>query len=493
MRTRILSLVGVLALLNILVGCSGPKRPPKAEMTVLVRMMPAQQRFFAENVIKKFEVANNCKINIATFENEWDLPKKLSLDAQKTIGLVKVPFELTRELAENGFILPLTQIVDSTQLNYDLGEYHQLACGLGYINNVPYYIPRKLETRIMFYRRSKVEAAIGKFETYKMQIAADLKKQNGFGLPKDYSLENDPAEWDYYDIFVVGYIWSHEEYNGVKMGRLAHRGAKYGGTALGFVDGALQMGATHDEILKLNTQKVEEVFLWENVLIRNGLYNPGMWQDPWRGSDLYNGIKDGKIFLTFLQQIDCFLVHGWEDDPSMPSYMPDPDDMGLTVMPKAVSFDLDRSGVPTIEGTKKISSGGWWWGIPKTSPNIKLAYALARYITSKEVQAEECSKFGMIPVRKDILSNLPQVFEEGWVGDIFKTSVDQMKLNEFTTVPLVKEYPSCGENMINLWYKLCVEYDTAKKGPMTLKSLDNLITKDFVPRQKEILGAHYPK
>ena len=72
----------------------------------------------------------------------------------------------------------------------------------------------------------------------------------------------------------------------------------YEGTALDLVDRALQLGATHHDILTLG-EKTSEAFLWENVFIRNGLYNSGMWQDPWRGADLYNGIKDGKVFLTY--------------------------------------------------------------------------------------------------------------------------------------------------------------------------------------------------
>jgi hypothetical protein len=276
------------------------------------------------------------------------------------------------------------------------------------------------------------------------------------------------------------------------MPRIAHRGARYEGTALDLVDRALQLGATHQDILTLG-DKTAQAMLWENVFVRNGLYNPGMWQDPWRGSDLYNGIKDGKVFMTYLQQIDCFNVHGWADDPGMPTYLPDVKDMGLCLVPKAVSFDLTPQGQPAFEGSRSISTGGWWWGIPKTSPNAKLAYEFARFVTDRDNQAKECSKFGMIPVRKDILLNLPEVFDEGWVGDIFKTSVEQVKLNELTTVPLVKEYPDVAKNLINAWYALCVEYDQKKQGKMDAAGMKQQLAKDFLPGQKQILGADYPK
>jgi ABC-type glycerol-3-phosphate transport system substrate-binding protein len=463
------------------IGCGGAKKSSQ-QFTVLIRMMPAQQRFFEEEIVAKFNKANNCNITVATFADQWDIERFLKLDAAKKhpeIGLVKTPFEVTRELVYKGYMQPLTSAVDSAQVLIDIAEYHQLATGLGYVDGLPYYIPRKLETRIMFYRKSMVADAVAKFDKYKKSIGDALKKQNGYGLPKDYALEADPAQWDLYDLYVVGTIWSKEQYNGAVMPRIAHRGAKYEGTALDLVDRALQLGATHEDIVAFGDKTVEAM-LWESVFIRNGIYNSGMWQDPWKGAQIYNGIKDGKVFLSFLQQIDCFNVHGWPDDPGMPTYLSDINDMGLALTPKAISFELDTKGVPKVEGTRAISTGGWWWGIPKTSPNAKLAYEFARYITSKANQAVECSKFGMIPVRKDILLNLPEVFPEGWVGEIFKTSVDQVTANGLTTVPLVKQYPIVAQNLIEAWYGLCVNYDQ-KKTALTLSAIKEQL-KTYAPK-----------
>jgi len=476
------------------IGCGGGKKI-KQEFTVLVRMMPAQQRFFEQEIVAKFNKEHNCKISVASFTDQWDIERFLKLDAGKKspeIGLVKTPFEVTRDLAYKGYVLPLSKVVDSAKVMMDLAEYHALASGLGYVDGVPYYIPRKLETRILFYRKSMVADAVAKFDKHKKRINDELKKQNGYGLPKDYVLESDPNKWDLYDVYVAGSIWAHEEYNGVKMARIAHRGARYEGTALDLVDRALQLGATHQDILVLG-DKTAQTMLWENIFIRNGLYNPGMWQDPWRGANLYNGIKDGKVFLTYFQQIDCFNVHGWPDDPGMPTYLPEINDMGLAAIPKAVSFELDSKGAPAFEGTRSISTGGWWWGIPVTSPNPRLAYEFARFITSKANQAQECSKFGMIPVRKDILLNLPEVFPEGWVGDIFKTSVDQVAVNALTTVPLVKEYPQVEQNLIDIWYSLCVEYNQKKSGVMTISLMKEKLEKEFLPKEKQILGNNFPK
>lgn len=494
MRKRQIVLIAVAVLFGVLIpGCN---QTEKKEISILIRMMPAQQRFLREQLIPEFEKTNQCKVTISTFNSEWDIERILKLESSKkkpSIALVKTPFEMTRLLVKKGLIQDLYSVMDSNQVLHDLAEYHQLATAFGFFEGKPYYIPRKLETRVLFYRKSKVAEAVSKFSAHKKRIEKELKEQNGFGIPAGYELEEDPAKWDFYDLFVVGSIWANEEYNGVKMGRMAHRGARYGGTALFLVDRALQLGASSDDVLRLAADKMVEMFVWERTFVRNGIYNEGMWQDPWKGANIYNAIKDGKVFAAYLQQIDAFLVHGWKDDPSMPSFLPEEGDMGLVSVPQAVAFDLDSAGNPAFEGTRSISTGGWWWGIPKTSPDAELAYKLARFITSRENQAKECSRFGMIPVRKDILNRLPEVFDQGWVGDIFKVSVDQVKTNGLTKVPLVAGYAEMSQNLIDAWYALCVEFKESDDQVMDFSSLKMRLASDYLEKQKKILGKEFPE
>jgi ABC-type glycerol-3-phosphate transport system substrate-binding protein len=208
---------------------------------------------------------------------------------------------------------------------------------------------------------------------------------------------------------------------------------------------------------------------------------------------MYDAIKDGKVFLTIFQQIDCFLVHGWEENPEMRGYLKDPGDMGIATTPTAVSFALNKDGSYKKVGSKKISTGGWWWGIPKTSPDKPLAYKLARFITSRENQAVECSKFGMIPVRKDILNNLSDAFELGWVGEIFRVSTAQIDLNQFSTVPLVKEYSEIGKNYIEAWYEMCVDkYGKADSGPVDFAGIRKALSEKYAAMEKQILKDKYP-
>ena len=471
----------------------------KESITVLIRMMPAQQRYFKNEIIPQFEKLNNCKVNISMYNNASELKSKLELDGKKQhpeVSLVKVPFEVTKQLVDYSLVQKLSDVVDSSIVDRDMAVYHPVAAALAMQNGSFYYIPRKLETRVLFYRKSMVADAISKFPNHKDAINADLKAANGFGLPKDYKLEDNPSQWDVYDLYVVGSIWANEEYNGKKNGRIAHRGAKYGGTTLFMIDRAYQLGASEDDIRRMQGDAVDEMYLWESIFVNKGIYNKGMWEDPWRGSQIYNAVKDGKVFMAWFQQIDLFNIHGWKEDPGMPSYLSDPEDMGVAIIPRAVSFTLNEDGTPKIEGTNKVTTGGWWWGISSKAPKAELAYKLARFITNKENNAKESAQFGMIPVRKDLLLNLQNVFSEGWVGDIYKTSIEQINIqlddSIITIAPLGKNYPSMADNYNNAWYSI-VKSATTNDALLTVDAVKTAFAETFVAKEKKIFGADYPK
>jgi ABC-type glycerol-3-phosphate transport system substrate-binding protein len=483
-------LVILLVMAGTFCGCGKPKQPVQ-EFTILIRMMPEQQKFFQNEVIAAFEKSHQCKINIATFDKMWDIQTVLELEAKKdkkAIALVKVPFEMTRVLVGKQLMKPIDEVVtDPALLDMQRAEYHQLALGLGYVDGRQYYVPRKLETRILFFLGSKVDEAVREFPKYKADLNKYLKTQNGYGLPRDYQLESDPEEWDTYDLFVLGFIWKSIPYDGVAMGRIAHRGEKYEGTALDLIDRSIQQGAETKDLLEMHSPAVVRMLEWETEFVQAGIFNAGMWNDPWRGSHMYQAFSDGKIFLTNFQQIDCFLVHGWEESVEMPGYLKNPADMRLATMPKAVSLALDKQGNYLAMGTKKVTTGGWWWGIPATAPYSELAYELARYITSREVQAIECSRFGQLPVRKDILNNIDETFTLGWVGDIFRVSLNQVGINDLTTIPLVPQYGEMCKVYLDAWYEIAIGKKGVENNKVSNSLILNLLGKEYAPKVRTLV------
>lgn len=494
MSKRIISLVCVLVLLvGGVVGCSSAptegsksaeqsaaqgegKRFKVDEVTFYIRMMEMQDKWFRENIVKSFEKKYGVKVNVRTFEKEVDLQNILKLDQdKKTIALVKTPHTQLIPLTKKGLVMSLEEAVGD-RYKEDLKEYMDAAIKMATIDGKVYYIPRKLETNTMLYLKSKVKEAVENWKKFEKPINEMFKAKNGVGLPKDYILEADPNEWDWYDLAVVGYYWANTEYNGKKEPRIAHRGKKYMGTVVEMVTKIYQAGGTPEDVLAMNTQPVKDMFEWEVFFKENGLYNPGMWEEGWSGGGIWKAMAAGKVYLAFMHQIDAFFIHGGSN-PNMTGYLTDPDDMGLAIMPKGVSLEL-KDGKPVREGTHGSQLGGWWWGIPSSTPDPELSYELARWITNAENHARESQTFGMMPVRKDIFDNLKGTFKEPWMQEVFNVAQRQVE-ESVQPLPQVTEWPEVSQLYLDAWYDIVVNGNN--------EDIQKVLDEKYAPKAAELL------
>ncbi|WDU82456.1 hypothetical protein [Caloramator sp. Dgby_cultured_2] len=108
MLKRMLSfLIGLAVLTGLFSGCSkqiandDTDKFKGKEVTIYIRMMEAQDKWFRENIVAAFEQKYGVKVNVRTFEKDTDLYNILELDKDKnTIALVKVPFMQIYPLAK---------------------------------------------------------------------------------------------------------------------------------------------------------------------------------------------------------------------------------------------------------------------------------------------------------------------------------------------------------------------------------------------------------
>jgi hypothetical protein len=370
-----------------------------------------------------------------------------------------------------------------------LKEFRQtfLLTSLGMSDGKQYLIPRKYETRIMVYCKSKVIDAVAVWHTYRDSISAELRKINGFGLPATYILESDPNAWDFYDVYVVGWIWAHTAYDGKLKGRIAHRGKRYSGTAQRIIDRIFECKGDASQVLSMRGAAVVDALMWEAVYAAS-VYNKRMWEEAWSGAEIWKGFMDGEVYLAFMTQLDCFFIHGTGQD-GLDGYLKDPADMGVALMPKGCSATLDKDGNVEREGCKSVSTGGWWWGIPQSCSDPRMSYRLARYITNTKSQLKDCSRFGMIPVRKDILSDMSMLFGEGWVTEIYETSFKQLMQNGAVTLPNNDNMDKIESLYVDAWYDIVVEKNWSNSGgaPQWDYIKKTLETK-YAPLAAKILG-----
>jgi ABC-type glycerol-3-phosphate transport system substrate-binding protein len=477
-RHIILFVVVIVVFFN---GCG-----PSYKMDILIQMIDAQERYFRNEIVPPFEKEHQALVNVIKYSSTDSLESYME-QYKNSAGVVKVPFDKSRSLMDEKYFVPL----DSFLLPQELLSFRDnyLLTSLGVSKGKQFLIPRKFETRIMVFNKSKVLDAVSMWRKYTDQIDSVLQSYNNYGLPSTYMLETDPEKWDYYDIFVVGWIWAHSLYDGKLHPRIAHRGKRYSGTSLGIIDCIYQLNGDSSMVGTLSGDPVYDALHWEAVYAAAGIFNPDMWEKSWSGAGIWKAFSDGEVFLSFMTQLDCFFLHGTGQD-SLNGYFKDPDDMGVATMPQGCSFELDATGVPSRMGNKSITTGGWWWAIPKGCPNPKEAFALASHITSTTMQVQECSRFGMIPVRKEILSDMMMLFGGGWISEIYDVSFKQLMYNGHTTIPSINGFDRLSNLYLDMWYDIVVNKNWSNQTTYPSRSfIRDRIETVYIPKAAEILNS----
>ncbi|OGJ87318.1 MAG: hypothetical protein A2487_03445 [Candidatus Raymondbacteria bacterium RifOxyC12_full_50_8] len=451
--------------------------------TIAVNMIPGQRQYFIDSIVGPFCKQKKCEIKVIDFKDNETLPQlmeKLPVQADgkayPPLGLVKIPHEMSMGLVKQGKLLAINTLLQPEQIQPILNTYFLVDLYL--VDNNIYLIPRKLETRLMVYRKSKVSDAVANWASMREAIVAALKKDNRFGLPEGYTLEADPNTWDFFDLFVAGYYWAAKE----KAGRIAHRGKKYSGTVTGLMDGIYQCNGTPYDLLNMEADPVADMFTWECVMIKNNVLNKKLWEAGWSGTDIWQAFKSNEAYLSFMTQIDCFFLAGGEkSEPYIP-----PADMGIALMPKGASLTLDANGAePERVGRNAVSTGGWWWGIPAAAPNPRLVYSFIEYVTGAEVQKKECGKFGMLPVRVEMIMKSENYFQKPFLQDLFKISRKQFLENGANSIATVKSYKILEQIYLDM-FDYCVKEYTGSDKTISAEGLKSALGSRFGARLQEI-------
>ena len=429
------------------------------KVNILIRMMDTQDQWFRNRILPAAEKKLGVKINAITYNRLSDIENMVRLEKKSgkhTIGLIKTEMSEVHPMVRLGYILSLDDIIDPVQLKKDMEEYSDRAINFGTINGKVYYVPRKLETNTFLYKKSKLKEAMNRWPVLAKQINEMFKKHNGYGLPRGYELEDEPALWDWYDLAVVSFCWSHTKGEfGLTMPRMVHRGRNYGGTTIELLTKLYQINGSNKDILAMDTQPVLDLFEWESFYVENNLYNSSMWIQRWSGGDIWAGFASGQVYGAFMHQVDAFSIHE--------RYLKDPLDLGVAIMPKGASMELDEKGQPVRSGKHVSNFAGWWWGIPVTTPDAKLSYDIARFITSYKIHFEECLKFGMIPIRKDISKKIDNKMLEPWKRDVLKTAMLQYASGT-GILPLNKDFSRISSIWRKAWFNIVTKKQYSDNG-----------------------------
>ncbi len=469
-----------LMLAFIAVGCA-----PPVKVKVVLRLRPDQEQFYRTRLIKPFEKKNNCIVELKSYSDPATLPDLLASQSD-TIDLVDPPTSMTRTLVGRNLISPLDEIVPPKDVQDLRQEYFLM--DMTSQRGQTFFLPRYLETPVIVYLKSQVAEAVEYWQVRKDEINRLLVKYNGRGLPRNYILEKDPGQWDDFDLFVAGYFWSQKEVQGQKHGRIALGPIGSPEASQSLMDKCFQAGASQDGIMRMNDDAVVDMFQWQSVLAKEGVLNPTLLKARWTETDIRQAFQSGDVFLAEATQMEAFLIHG-TGTPEMPGFLSNPEDMGIALMPQGNSLTINSQGDALREGRRSVGTRGWWWGVTRQSRHKELAYKLAHHLSNTGNQIEECSAFGMVPVRQDLLGELGLMFGGGWTADLFHISSQQLVENRLTVPPMVEEYLDISRNYSEAYQAICLPGNSQKT---RFEDIQNALEERYIPRQKQVLGPKYP-
>jgi hypothetical protein len=351
----------------------------------------------------------------------------------------------------------------------------------------PTLIPRQFETSLLVYSKSRLQDALQSWPELKEKINSQIKKNNGFGLPVGYSLEADPSKWDYYDVAVVGLVWANTDYNGHMTSRVAHRARKNSELSKFLENGIYQLNGDSAAIYNCRGDAVVDAIQWEAFYAASGTYNKKMWEKGLGGGELLEMFASGEIFLTTLTQAECFYLHG-TGHAERKGLLKDPSDIGVALMPTACSFELNEKGEVLRKGVKSVATKCWWWGIPFNASSVTLSYRLAKFLSDTAVQVGECSRFGMIPVRKEVVNELSVVFKDAWTKDVLGTALGQLVHNGSLAQTDNANSDKIRNMYIDLWYDIVAGYNWSESGGAAPERnyIKKLIESKYAPRALRI-------
>jgi hypothetical protein len=188
---------------------------------------------------------------------------------------------------------------------------------------------------------------------------------------------------------------------GRTMPRVARRAHAYWGT-VGTVLDMLRTLGQEEPVVEPN-RAMADFMAWEILYRELGLYHPAVYRSDsvMSGRGLYVAMQSGEVHVTTTHPLGVRLLAG-NPDARVRGYLPGGADLGLATLPRGVSLELDATGAPARQGTRRGFVDGWLWAIPTSAPSTARSLALLRDITSRESAAREARAFSIGTVRTDV-------------------------------------------------------------------------------------------
>jgi hypothetical protein len=455
-------------------GCA-----PTQQIRLLVPQDDAQMHFFSGEALTRLARESKFTLTLERYDSTTTLDELLGSGAAQP-ALVLLPLGAERALIDQGRLRALDSLVDKDAMHRLHDEY--LLTSLAMRDSSAFCIPHQFQTNVMVCSRSKVEDALSSWRSFKPAIDGYMRSVNGFGLPATYLLESDVNQWDFYDVFVVGWIWAHTPYEGVTRGRVGHSADRGSKTVQRLIERAMQCGGDSVTLQDMRSQPLRDCFEWEALYASAEIYPAAMVEQRWSAEAVVQRFAAGELFLSFMNQNEIFELQSAVRDTTE-GYRGDGADLLVALMPAGCSVELDKIGNPLRTGQRSVTTAGWWWGIPHGGAAPQLGLEIALAITNTTTQIQASTRFGMIPVRKDILSDMAMMFGGGWKTALYESSFRQLMHNRDRVMPRTVQWEKVAQVYLDGWADIVVGKNWAEEGSFMQRDyIGSLLELKYAPR-----------
>jgi hypothetical protein len=372
----------------VVVGALWLGASPAKTVRVALRMFPAQRDWIRQELFTQFEKQHRCRVEIVEFNNTSELVTMLE---RGEADLAKVDSVHAPVLVEKGLLVKafdLGQKVDPVAFNELYAALRPEAIRLGTYSTITgnhlFLVPRKLETNVLAYRRSRVRMAALRFPALRGMLDARLQLALGHGLPATYQLHPDPAHWTTWDLLAAAFTWAQTP---GPRGKAPGWGVRWEH----LLELAVRAGAPASQPWGMSDAMLDvfEVLAMLRELDAVQLSTDADSTQAWR---LLGG---GELAAYMANQVDVGFIVG--NANATPRLIEDANDLGVAPLPRLHGLELVG---PSRESGALIT--GWGWGVPRNARQPELAFRLALFMLTREHHQAEIERFPLLGVRTDI-------------------------------------------------------------------------------------------
>ncbi len=463
-----------------LTGCG--KRGSQ-NLTLLVHA-PKPYLLWLQTQLQDFTRTSKWKVQVQNYGQCDDLLDLLNLEKgapQKSIAVAEIPMELGSRLISGGYLSNFNPIGDSRSVTHGLSAFEPRMLWPQANRARTYLFPDRAELFLLAYLKTPLQDVEKNWELYKREFSFVMMKYNHWGVPANFKLEADPDKWNFYDLAFMGYYWAARPYRKQLLPRIAHRGLPCASTVNELAARVFELGGTRQSLFNFLSDANLDQFQWEGIFVKEGFYNAEMWENNWTGADLVSEFLHRTIFLSYFTPEELFdIFKAIETDSNRTDIQMS--EVDLSLLPRGCSLELGKGLRPVRTGKQESGLYVWYWGIPKTFKNKKIAFKLIQFLSSDSLQSRALREFGRVPTRRRLVENAEELVRSPWKRTIFGLVRRQIR-EGVQTLPIKKVWPQVGAIYMDAWDKICVNEQLTNR---------TAIENELKPFQKDVQAILVP-